>query len=694
METDTSTAQADLQALKDQLDKDKSPVVDKLAKYIDKVWKKNHDDAKPIRKQMLNILRRVKGEYDPKKKAAIDAFKGSDIYVRSLEGKCRAAQSWIKDIYSGQSDYPWVLSPTTVPDLPDENIQQIEEEILQEAMVLEQQMAASGMVVDKKQIAEIIQEYYEQKVDEAKEDIKKDAIDRCERVANQIRDDNEEGGWDKAFKDFLWYFTRFPYAVMKGPILTKKKKQVWQPTETGYQVVPEDVTVHDLYCPSPFNLFPTKGTKNFNDGDLIEVHELTKESLYDMIGVPGYDEKRIRLVLEEIAAGKLKPKWFEIDGEEAMKRASIGIKDYPQTTPSTQIAGAGVSDELILAQEFSGTVAGRLLIEWGIDAELDPVRQYRANCWKIGDHVIKAVINPDYLGRKPYHCSSWAKNPETYIGEGIFEFAGPIEDAMNAVMRALVNNIAIASGPMAEVDKDRVDTNIPIYPWRTILSTSMQMKNEGPAVTYYQPQMHAQELISAYTFLSKVLDEMTVPSYVQGQNQTGVTAGTATVFTELLAAASRSIKATVSNVDEDIIEPYITMCYDYKMKFSDDQSIQGDARAVAKGVEGLIAKEQQAQRKVEYLQLAMTPLLSQILGQKNIGAIASQIAKANNISLPDMKRLEGNQDMESVIQQIIMAGAGVDVAQMNGQVQNGGGAIAAPQGLNANGSKAGVNNAQ
>jgi hypothetical protein len=165
---------------------------------------------------------------------------------------------------------------------------------------------------------------------------------------------------------------------------------------------------------------------------------------------------------------------------------------------------------------------------------------------------------------------------------------------------------------------------------------------------------------------------MTVPAYAQGASQSGVTAGTATVFTQLLAAASRSIKDVVSNIDDDIITPYIQMCYDYLMKFSEDDSLKGDARAVAKGVAGLLAKEQEAQRKVEFLQVVANPAFTQILGAKNIGYMLAQIAKANNFSLPDMERLEGDETIEQLLQVILNSQAGVDPNQATGQIGAGG----------------------
>ena len=687
---------ADLAFLQETLKPpEENQVVKKLAKHIDKVWQQNQKDNKQVRIEMVNTLRRVKGEYDPAKLTAIRAFKGSETYLRVGENKCRSAESWIKDIYRGDIDLPWELEPTAVPDLPDETIQQIQMEAQQQAMMMEQELMASGAIADRTQIARLMTDFYQEQLDKAKEDLQKEATERVNRAADEIRDQNQEGGWNTAFKDFLYYFVRLKVGIIKGPILTKRKKQIWQASEIGYELTTIDTLVNDVYCVSPFNFFPSKGMKNINDGDVIEIHELSKQALSDLIGVAGYSDDEIRLVLDKYAKGDLKSKWFTIDDETTVNQVSKDKQSSSLTNPTTSNS-TDLAGDTIFAQEFYGTVSGAMLIEWGSEGNIDPHMQYQANCWKIGDHVIKAVVNPDSLGRKPYHVTSWAKNPEWIWGEGLLEFAAPLEDAINAITRALINNIAIASGPMAEIDKDRVDMKTPIYPWRQIESTSMQMKNDGPAVTYYQPQMYAESLINAWQFFGRVLDEMTVPAYAQGASQSGVTAGTATVFTQLLAAASRSIKAVVANIDDDIITPYIQMCYDYNMKFTEDDTMKGDARAVAKGVNGLLAREQQSQRKVEVLQMVANPAYMQILGTKNIGALLSQVIRGQDIKLPDLDRLDGNETAEAMIQQMLMAQAGVDPLagsdpmQMNGQVANGGGSPSKPQGLLPDGSKAGV----
>lgn len=683
--------EGDLKFLEDALaiQKQKEDLSSKLGEHIAKVWAKNQGDFKNVRSDMVKYMRRVRREYAPDKLAAIKAFRGAEGYIPALESKARAAESWIKDINRGDIDLPWVIEPTEIADLPDETVAQVQEKTAQEAAVLQQQLLAAGQAVDPVKITELIQEYYEEQLDLAKEELQKEAKTRCDRAGKLIRDQNQEGGWDQAFKDFLYYFTRLPFSVIKGPVLTKKPKQVWKFTpETGAQLVTEDQLVTDVYCVSPFNIYPSKGMKNANDGDILEIHELSLSSLHSLIGVPGYDSDKIRAVLAGVQGGKIKREWFNIEDKTSVKSVTKQTPGGPEGVSSVD----GVTSDFILAQEFYGSVSGKLLLDWGVPDELDPERQYQCNCWKIDKHVIKAVINPDPLGRKPYHFSSWAKNPEWIVGEGLVQFGAPIEDAMNACSRALQNNIAIASGPMAEIDRDRVDKATPIYPWRQIDSTSDAMASKGPAVTYYQPQMHANELTQAYAFFGRLLDEMTVPAYAQGASQSGVTAGTATVFTQLLAAASRSIKSTVANVDDDIIKPYIEMCYDYNMKFSKDAAIKGDARVVAKGVSGLQAKEEAAQRKIEFMTAMSNPTYQQILGEKNLGSLIAQVAKSQGIKLPDEARLNGEANLGDVLDQMLQSQAGVDPMQVNGQVAAGGGAPASPQGTNPDGSKAGVVN--
>lgn len=70
----------------------------------------------------------------------------------------------------------------------------------------------------------------------------------------------------------------------------------------------------------------------------------------------------------------------------------------------------------------------------------------------IGNYVIKAEINGDPMGRVPYNFASFRKRNGSIWGAGVPEIIKDSQDACNAAARAMINNMAISSGPQVMVD--------------------------------------------------------------------------------------------------------------------------------------------------------------------------------------------------------------------------------------------------
>ena len=66
---------------------------------------------------MLKALRQRNGEYEADKLNAIRKQGGSEVYMMLTEVKCRAAESWLRDILLDSGTPPWDLQPTPIPDL-------------------------------------------------------------------------------------------------------------------------------------------------------------------------------------------------------------------------------------------------------------------------------------------------------------------------------------------------------------------------------------------------------------------------------------------------------------------------------------------------------------------------------------------------------------------------------------------------
>ena len=69
-----------------------------LAAHLRERWDAARIAREPITNIMLKALRQRNGEYEPDKLDAIRLQGGSEVYMMLTEVKCRAAESWLRDI--------------------------------------------------------------------------------------------------------------------------------------------------------------------------------------------------------------------------------------------------------------------------------------------------------------------------------------------------------------------------------------------------------------------------------------------------------------------------------------------------------------------------------------------------------------------------------------------------------------------
>ena len=89
------------------------PIILGLADHLRTCWDAARQAKKPIENIMLKALRQRNGEYEADKLAQINQQGGSDVYMMVTEVKCRAAESWLRDILLDQGSPPWGLEAYT-----------------------------------------------------------------------------------------------------------------------------------------------------------------------------------------------------------------------------------------------------------------------------------------------------------------------------------------------------------------------------------------------------------------------------------------------------------------------------------------------------------------------------------------------------------------------------------------------------
>jgi hypothetical protein len=560
---------------------------------------------------MLVALRQRNGEYEASKLKQIQSQGGSDIFMMITEVKCRAAESWLRDILLDTGTPPWDIVPTPIPDLSPIQRKEIQDIFANLVLKMVQENAQAPSQDEMSQVKEMVSQDYRFR-------IMQDAQTRADKMKLKIQDQFAQGGWAESFNDFITDLVTYPCAFVKGPVVRRQRRLGWKLDATGRTTVePTEVLAPEYERVDPFRIYPEPGITRIEDGYLFEHHPLTRMELADLIGVPGYDEDAIRKVLE-IGNGQ---SWISEDIE--LQKQEEERKYYSYMRPT----------EVFDALEFWGKVSGKMLIEWGMNEEEvpDDAREYDANVWMVGNYVIKAVLNYDPLGEKPYAKTSFIKCPGAFWGKGIPEIIEDVQNVCNASARALVNNMGISSGPQVEVNLERIPPNEDItqmHPWKIWQVTNDPMGSSSPAVRFTQPDDNAQTLMAVYDKFARLADDHSgIPAYLYGDLNVQGAGRTSSGLSMLMGAAGKGIRQVVGHIDGDVIKPIVQRQFVYNMRYDEDETIKGDAQVLAKGAINLAVKETVNVRRIEFLNATANQVDMEIVGKDGRAAILREIAK-------------------------------------------------------------------
>jgi hypothetical protein len=474
----------------------------------------------------------------------------------------------------------------------------------------------------------------------------REAQSRADRMKIKIQDQFAQGGWEESFNDFITDLVTFPCAFIKGPIVRRQRGLGWKTNAMGQTVVePIERLGPEYERVDPFRIYPEPGISNLHEGYIFEHHRMTRMELSDLIGVPGYDDDAIRAVLE-IGNGQ---SWIGEDVE--LQKDEEERKYYSYMRPTTEFD----------ALEFWGKVSGKMLIEWGLSEEdiPDSAREYDANVWLVGNYVIKAVLNYDPLGEKPYAKTSFIKCPGAFWGKGIPKIIEDLQGVCNAAARALVNNMGIASGPQVEVNLERIPANEDITqlsPWKIWQTTNDPVGSSNPAIRFTQPESRAQELMGVYERFSKLADDHSgIPAYVYGDLNVQGAGRTSSGLSMLMGAAGKGIRQVVMHIDSDVVKPIVHRQFVYNMRYDPDETIKGDVEVLAKGAINLAVKETVNLRRIEFLNATANPIDLEIIGKEGRATILREVAKGLQMPVDDVIPSREKSAYTSQVQALAMA---------------------------------------
>lgn len=597
-----------------------------LAAYVRRRWETARRAKQPIERRIMRNLRQRNGEYEPDHLQQIKDQGQEPIYMLLTTIKCRSAKAWIRDTLMPAGDRPWTLESAREPELPEEAMEVIEASVWAEA---EQAIAMSGEIIT----PQVLIQEIERARREADKKVKREAADLAEDLENRIEDQLIEGNWQREFGAVISDLVDFPAAVMKGPVLRRRKRMAW---ENGEPVVRE-VIVREVERVDPLRAYPEPNITDFDEGYFIELHRMSRSELYDMIGLPGWKEDAIRRILDQADQGGLPSDWATNNIESERQRANDEQASLWE-------------HEGVEALQFWGDVPGRELEDWGLEVE-DRQAQYPVEVWLMGSEVLKLQLNPHPLGRKPYGKDSYERVPGSFWGRGVPDLMRDCQRLVNAAARAMVMNMGIASGPQVAVDTDSIppgESVTSMFPWKIWQLKFDKMSGSARLpIHFFQPNPMTDALMKVYQHFSQQADEQSgIPSYTYGSGHVGGAGRTASGLSMLMNSAAKGIKDAISHVDAGITAPIVRGYVEHNMLFPLDgeDRIMGDVHVVPKGAMSLVSKEQAQMRRAEFLQQTMNPMDAEIMGARGRAALLREVVKTLDMPVDDV--IPDDQELE------------------------------------------------
>jgi hypothetical protein len=575
--------------------------------------------------RLLIALRAFNRQYDATKLAQIKQFGGSEVYAGTIAAKCRGASSLLRDVYLSP-DRPWGINPPVDPEIPPEIVGHVSQLVGVEA----QTNAKAGQPTDINAIRDRTLTLMEAARQAAKKRAKAQAMVAEDKVDELLTD----GKFYKALAEFLVDLPLFPFACIKGPVVRIVPSVVWTKGKAVVQQKPR------LFWQrvSPFDLWWTPGVADIEDAEVVERTRVTRADLNDLLDLPGYNQDEIRAVLDEYGRGGLTENWDTTDAE----RAVLESRENPVMNRSG----------LITCLEYHGNVQGRMLLDYGMDKKQipDEMRDYMVQAWLIGQHVIKVQFSPSPRKRHPYFITSFEKVPGTPVGNGIPDLLSDVQDVTNATLRALVNNLSIASGPQVVINTDRLapdEDGEDMYPWKRWRVTSDPMaSNTQPPISFFQPQSNSQSLLETFQKFSDIADELSaIPKYMSG-NSSGGAGRTASGLAMLMGNASKILQTVAANIDRDIFDPLLSNLFDMIMLTDTSGMLTGEESIKVMGVSVAIQRETERSRQMEFLHATANPIDNQIMGPtgraKVLRAVSQGIGLDGDEIVPSEDEVKAN----------------------------------------------------
>jgi hypothetical protein len=383
--------------------------------------------------------------------------------------------------------------------------------------------------------------------------------------------------------------------VLKGPTVTKKLRKIWSQKKDKSGRIARVLQYIEENKPgsssvSPWNCYPSPdcGDNVARCTYMWEKDTMRPRDVRRLIGVKGYNERQLELVLQE-----------------SPTRLNIANDQHGDVYHvEKQALERG---EMYEVWEYTGEIdTGDLSTLMGRDATTEgPVS---AKIIFINDHPVKASFNLLDTGDLGYVFFPWDEIPDSPWGAGEPLKVMWAQRIINGAWRAMMDNAGDSSGVNLAIlglvpdDNSWEITGKKLWKY----DGTTQIDDIRKAITQFQATNNQVPLQNILELALRFIDLMTAtPTIFQGESKEAPdTLGATNIVVD---SSNITYRSKVKRWDDMVTIPHLQMYYDWEMQFGKDDSIKVDLNVEPIGASVLFEKDQQRQALIQTFQLRADP---------------------------------------------------------------------------------------
>jgi len=545
---------------------------------LEKEWQEAETGKLYDEQRFLRALRQYRGQYDPEVFNKIHPNR-SKAFIRLTRTKVKTYDARMMDIkFPANDDKDWNIQPTPVPDLDPEMLKQIGVQIYE----------LTGKVPTPEEIKAIVTKIADQK---------------AVLMEREINDQLSEFDYRAVIRDVIHSGHLYGTGILKGPMVKEVVSKRWiQDQEGNWKQVKIKRIIPTAQFVSIWDIYPDMSVKDIKDARYIwQKHLFSKNRLYKLSLRQDFNGKAIRAFMEAYPQGNAEYKHYEEYLRDMSSNTSSDGDNAPPKKEKYEIHERWGFLPIDDAKELLPKVTDEVWDEMGPEVAV--------NIWMIEGIIIKSIVSPVEGAEIPYYFYYFDKDETSLFGDGIPEIMRDPQTLYNASVRAMLDNAAIAAGPIIEANIDLLaDGEDPtaLFPFRVFQRIGSGIEAGQQAIRVTKLPSYTNEFLGLVDFFQSTADESTtIPRALSGVTDSGMTgaAKTATGMSMLIGASNITLKDQVHFYDEGVTRPFIKSMYFWNMEFNQKGDIKGDYNVIARGSKSMIAKEVKMEQINQFLAL-------------------------------------------------------------------------------------------